>query len=207
MRIFKIFLTLIFLGIVSFANDTNTTAQDQIVSKAPITFTLEDINSNTYHITDTPTGLKIKELEGKVVFLAFFGHRCPPCRMEIPGFIEFTKDKNYSSKATILAFEVQGLDENTLKEFVKDVGINYNVISGSKYYDFISYITQKTNWGNMIPFMVVLDQNGNIVNYGSGLVTPEELKYITDELTKQQIISNAQENNNTKQNQTGEKHE
>jgi len=96
MKMLKVILSLLLFLSFSYADK----AQKQL------TFELKDIKGNVYHITNTDDGMDIKELRGKVVFIAFFGHRCPPCRMEIPGFIEYTKDKEYAKKSTILALEV-----------------------------------------------------------------------------------------------------
>ncbi len=149
-------------------------------AKKELSFDITDIQGNSYHIVNTDKGLDIKELKGKVVFLAFFGHRCPPCRMEMPGFVNFTKDKSYAKKAVILAFEVQGLDESGLKSFAKDQGLNYRLVAGSKYNNFIDLIGYRTKWNWGIPFMVVLDTKGKVVNFGNGIVGEEELKSLTD---------------------------
>jgi len=188
MKYIKILLIMLltFSSISMYGND----------SKKVLTFELKDVNGTTYHVTNTDEGMDIKELKGKVVFLAFFGHRCPPCRMEIPGFIEYTKDKEYSQKSAILAMEVQGLPRKGVEQFVKDNNINYNVIPGEENINFINYVGYRTNWNNAIPFMVVIDQNGKVVNFGNGIVSPEELKSIVDELTKSSVDSN--ETNQTK---------
>ncbi len=163
----------IFLLLVSFlvAGDT---------VKKELSFNITDIQGNSYHIKNTTGGLDIDELKGKVVFLAFFGHRCPPCRMEMPGFTKFTKDKEYAKKAVILAFEVQGLDENGLKSFAKNQGLDYRIVAGSKYSNFIDLVGYRTKWNWGIPFMVVLDTNGKVVNFGNGIVSEEELKNLAD---------------------------
>ena len=163
----------IFLLLVSFL-----IAGDNI--KKELSFDITDIQGNSYHIINTDEGLDIKELKGKVVFLAFFGHKCPPCKMEMPGFIKFTEDKEYAKKAVILAFEVQGLDENSLKNFAKDAGLNYRLVAGSKYPQFVDLVGYRTKWNWGIPFMVVLDTNGKVVNFGNGIVSEEDLKSLTD---------------------------
>jgi thiol-disulfide isomerase/thioredoxin len=155
--------------------------------KKTLTFELKDIKGNVYHITNTDKGMDIEELKGKVVFIAFFGHRCPPCRMEIPGFIEYTKDEKYAKKSAILAMEVQGLQRKDVEQFAKDTGINYRLVPGEDNIDFINYIGYRTQWNNAIPFLVVLDQNGKVVNFGNGIVSPEELKSIVDELAPNEI--------------------
>ena len=174
MRFFKIFLTVVMMMTFLNAKEVKT-AKD-------LAFNLTDINGNTYHIKHKEDGLDIPELKGKVVFIAFFGHRCPPCRMEIPGFIKFTKDKSYAKKAVILALEVQGLDRTGVESFAKDIGINYRLVPGSENYDFVEYIGYRTKWNNGIPFMVVLDTNGTVKNFGNGIVSEEELKDLADKL-------------------------
>ena len=161
-------------------------------AKKELSFDIADIQGNSYHIVNTDEGLDIKELRGKVVFLAFFGHRCPPCRMEMPGFNKFSQDKDYAKKAVILAFEVQGLDESGLKSFAKDQGLNYRLVAGSKYSQFIDLVGYRTKWNWGIPFMVVLDTKGKVVNFGNGIVSVEELKSLTD------TIYEDKDNNQTK---------
>ena len=174
MRFLKIFFTIVLIATFLNAKDSKSANQ--------LEFDLTDINGTTYHIKHRDDGLDIPELKGKVVFLAFFGHRCPPCRMEIPGFINFTKDKSYAKKAVILALEVQGLDREGVKQFAKNIGINYIIVPGSENYNFIDYIGYRTKWNNAIPFMVVLDSNGTVQNFGNGVVSEEELKILADKL-------------------------
>ena len=183
-----------------------------------ISFEIRDVNGHTYHIKDKADGLDIKELKGKVVFLAFFGHRCPPCMMEVPELISFTNDPNYKNKAVILAFEVQGLPRYRLQEFIQYKGINYNVVPGLKYKQFIDYIGYRTGWNFGIPFMVVLDTNGKVVNYGNGVVSKEELMDLTNQLyvdknsTTQKTTSvpvvpiQAQNNENKKEKEKSQSH-
>ena len=168
------FLALLLTIVTLMFADANTTKS--------LSFDISDIQGNSYHITSTEEGLDIPSLKGKVVFLAFFGHRCPPCRMEMPGFVEFTKDESYAKKAVILAFEVQGLDEDGVKNFAKEKGLNYRLVAGSKYPRFIDLVGYRTKWNWGIPFMVVLDPNGKVVNFGNGIVGTEELKSLSDKL-------------------------
>jgi thiol-disulfide isomerase/thioredoxin len=190
MRLLKFCLSLLLFLSFSFANDTEG-------SKNVLAFELKDIKGNVYHITNTEGGMEIKELKGKVVFIAFFGHRCPPCRMEMPGFIKYTQDEEYAKKSTILAVEVQGLKSERLKDFVNNMKINYPVIPGEGNYNFINYVGYRTQWNNTIPFMVVLDQNGTVVNFGNGIVSPEELKSIVDQLSITKDSNTTNETNTT----------
>ena len=147
-----------------------------------VSFDIKDIQGNSYHVTTTPGGLNIPSLKGKVVYLAFFGHRCPPCLKEIPEFIKFSSDKEFSKKAVILAFEVQGLDENLLKQFAKNQGINYRLVAGSKYRNFVDFVGFATKWNWGIPYMVILDQEGKVVYYDNGIFHDYVLRKITNKL-------------------------
>ena len=199
----KILLT--FIVLIGLIGSTNFLSADEESSDTnTITFDVRDANNNMYHIVDKQDGLDIDKLRGKVVFLAFFGHRCPPCMMEVPGFINFTNDKEYAKKAVILAFEVQGLSRSGLKSFLQYKGINYNVVPGMQYKKFIDYIGYRTQWNFGIPYMVVLDTTGKVVNYGNGIVSEEELKELADQLyvesnstISQEESPNSKEDNKT----------
>jgi len=67
---------------------------------------ITDIKGVTHQITGTEQGLKIKGLEGKIVFLEFFGHKCPPCLKSIPHLIKL--QEKHKDKLAIIAIEVQG---------------------------------------------------------------------------------------------------
>jgi thiol-disulfide isomerase/thioredoxin len=152
-------------------------------------FVLTDIHGKKYHVSEKPTGLEIKELKDKVIFLSFFGFRCPPCMMEIPEFISFTNDKKFTKKAAIVAVEVQGLRKDELKDFAKRKGISYITISGNDYYDFIEFISSrtswKTKWRSSIPFMVLFDKKGDYVAAHVGMVSKDILADLTDKLSKE----------------------
>lgn len=152
-------------------------------TKENLTFEFKDNKNTTYHVKSTEAGMDIKELRGQVVFLALFGHRCPPCMMEISGFREFTNDAKYNKRAKILALEVQGLNSDNIKDFISSSNINYSVVAGSSYLDFINYIGYRTKWNNLIPFMVVLDTTGKVVDFGNGIVSQDELRDLTDKLS------------------------
>ncbi len=144
--------------------------------------TITDINGKTYTITGTKEGLKISGMEGKVVFLEFFGHQCPPCLASIPHLIDL--QKKHSKDLAVIAVEVQGLNEAQLKAFAKSKGMNYTVISGEKEHLFVSYISQRAQWQGSIPFLLALDKKGDVQFIQAGMLPESSLEQLFQQLNK-----------------------
>jgi thiol-disulfide isomerase/thioredoxin len=158
-----------------------TTAQAENQAKKS-SLQITDINGKSYTVTGTKEGLKISGMEGKVVFLEFFGHQCPPCLASVPHLVEL--QKKHKDKLAILGVEVQGLNEAQLKAFAQSKGINYTVISGQKEHLFVSYISQRSQWKGSIPFLLVLDPKGDVQYIQAGMLPQSSLETIFQELSK-----------------------
>jgi len=150
----------------------------QAASAQPV-MTITDIHGVAHQITGTQEGFKIKGLEGKIVFLEFFGHRCPPCLASIPHLIDL--QKRYKEKLAVISIEVQGLAEAQLKQFVQTKGMNYIVVSNEKAGIFTNYVAQRAQWRGSIPFMIALDKKGNVQFVQAGMLPEATL----DTLVKQ----------------------
>jgi thiol-disulfide isomerase/thioredoxin len=144
------------------------------------TFDIIDTNNQHIIIHDSDNGLKVEGAEGKVVFVEFFGHKCPPCLKTIPHFINL-KNK-YKDKLEIIAVEVQGLNHTQLQQFAKQKGINYHVVSDEKAGMFTNYIAQRTQWQGSIPFLLILDKEGNAQVIQVGLIPQNVLENVMDKL-------------------------
>jgi thiol-disulfide isomerase/thioredoxin len=143
---------------------------------------ITDINGKSYTVTGTKEGLKISGMEGKVVFLEFFGHKCPPCLASIPHLIDL--QKKHKDKLQIISVEVQGLSESQLKNFVKSKGMNYIVIPGQKEHLFVSYISQRAQWSGGIPFLLALDGKGDVQFIQAGMLPESSLEELFQQLSK-----------------------
>ena len=70
--------------------------------------------------------LTLSELKGKRVVLDLWATWCPPCRKEIPHFIQLAKD---IAKEDLIIVGISSEAEPKLKEFVQKQGINYPIAS------------------------------------------------------------------------------
>ncbi len=141
---------------------------------------ITDIKGVTYQITGTEQGLNIKGLEGKIVFLEFFGHKCPPCIKSIPHLIKL--QEKYKDKLAIIAIEVQGYNNKQLTEFANKKGMNYIVVSDEKAGSFTNYIGQRAEWRGSIPFLVALDTKGAVQFVQAGMLPEASLEELISQL-------------------------
>ncbi len=144
--------------------------------------TMTDVTGKTYKVQGTEQGLKIEGLEGKVVFLEFFGHKCPPCLASIPHLTKL--QEKYKGKLAIVAIEVQGHNNKQAAKFAKEKGINYIVVSEKKATELVSYIQRRTRWRGSIPFLVALDTKGNVQFVQAGMLPKESLEDLISQLSK-----------------------
>ncbi|MDZ7374474.1 MAG: TlpA family protein disulfide reductase [candidate division KSB1 bacterium] len=92
---------------------------------------------------------------GKVVILNFWDTWCPPCKAEIPDFVEL--QKQYGRKGLQIlgvAFARQGLD--AVQSFVKSYKINYPVLLATPK------VVEDYGGIEGIPTTFVIDQQGRI---------------------------------------------
>ena len=148
---------------------------------APLIMSMTDTQGTTYTVQGTEEGLDIQGLEGKVVFLEFFGHKCPPCLASIPHLIKL--QNKYKDKFAIVAIEVQGYSDEQTKKFVEAKGINYIVLSERKASDVVSYIQQRAQWRGSIPFLVALDTKGDVQFVQAGMLPEESLEELITQLS------------------------
>jgi cytochrome c biogenesis protein CcmG/thiol:disulfide interchange protein DsbE len=117
--------------------------------------------------------LKLSSLKGKVIILDFWAPRCPPCRKEIPGFIELYK--KYKDEG----LEIVGVcleSEAMVKPFAKKMGINYVLVSGNRE------VCQQYGGIRYIPTTFIIDRQGNIAKKHIGYASKETFEREIKEL-------------------------
>ena len=147
-------------------------------------FTLTLFTLSVYsHAEATIKTITISELKtmlennkGKVVILDLWATWCPPCRKEIPGFINiYNKYQGKGVEILGIAFDENGL--TAVPPFVKKMGINYPVYVGggdiAQAYDLQAY-----------PTTIIYGKDGKVTNKHIGFVSEKEFDEEIGELLK-----------------------
>ncbi|MGB4704809.1 MAG: TlpA disulfide reductase family protein [Candidatus Saccharicenans sp.] len=122
--------------------------------------------------------ISLSALKGKIILVNFWATWCPPCRAEIPDFIEAYEELK-GRGLEILGFSVDTLPENELKNFVARARINYPVALVGE--DTVSAFRP----GQYIPVSIFIDKNGYIRYRHVGRLTKKDLVSIFETLEKE----------------------
>ncbi len=167
-KILTIISTLILVSSAVYAQENN----DAIA--------LPTLDGKAIHIKGTDNGLDIKEYRGKVVFLEFWGTRCPPCLASIPHYVDMIK--KYNGKLAMLGIEVQDTPKDRLKQFAAKYKMNYDIVPYRDARYFVEYIARRAGWKGSIPFLIILDQQGNVVTMQVGMLPQNVLEKVVNDL-------------------------
>jgi len=126
--------------------------------KANLDFTVTDMNGKS---------VKLADYRGKVLVLDFWATWCPPCKAEIPGFVEL--QEAYGAKGLqVLGVSVDDTADK-LKPFATEFKMNYPVLVGVDRDDLQD--AYGPMWG--IPTTFLIGRDGRICRKHSGLVGKE----------------------------------
>lgn len=101
--------------------------------------------------------------DGKVLVVNFWATWCPPCRKEIPVFMEL--QEQYGAQG--LQFVGIAVDNrDAVQDYVDALGVNYPILIGEL--DAIEVAKQYGNRLGALPYTVVVDRQGKMVFFKRG---------------------------------------
>jgi thiol-disulfide isomerase/thioredoxin len=131
--------------------------------QANLDFTVTDMNGQS---------VKLSAFKGKVILLDFWATWCPPCKAEIPGFVEL--QEAYRDKGLqVVGVSVDDTPDK-LKPFASEFKMNYPVLVGLERDDLQD--AYGPMWG--IPTTYLIARDGRICRKNSGIVG--KAKYESD---------------------------
>ena len=123
--------------------------------KANLDFTVNDMNGKT---------VALSSFKGKVIVLDFWATWCPPCKAEIPGFVEL--QEAYGEKGLQVVGVSVDDPADKLPPFATEFRMNYPVLVGLGRDDLQD--AYGPMWG--IPTTFLINRDGKICRKHSGLV-------------------------------------
>ena len=152
---------------------TNTIKEDSNVTNMKMT----DTDGKSYSVVASGNNIKIEGMEEKVVFLEFFGLKCPACKDLMPHLISL--QEKHKEKLQVMSIEVQKNDVDPINAYKKEHNINYITFSNYDVGAMVRYVAEKSSWTGHIPFTVAINSKGEVQFAQSGVISEEDLeKYI-----------------------------
>lgn len=121
----------------------------------------------------------INEWKDNVLLVNFWATWCPPCKKEMPAFIELQEE--YQSQG----FEVIGIaldDEESVQNFVDTLGVNYTVMAAE--YAGLELSRLYGNRIGALPFSVFIGRDGKIKSTHAGELSKKQVEEIIHPLLK-----------------------
>ena len=119
-----------------------------------------------FQLEDTDGVLRsLSDWKGQVILLNFWATWCPPCKYEIPDFME------YQTAHEEEGFQIIGIgidDAAAIREYYDAMGMNYPVLMATDS-------RMMSDWGNreqVLPYSVVIDRTGEIRYIHRGQLDP-----------------------------------
>lgn len=124
---------------------------------ANLDLTFKDIHGKPFALSD---------YKGKVVLLDFWATWCPPCRKEIPGFIELYN--SYRSRGLVVIGVSMDESMSDVKRFAKRLKMNYPILLAAGRDDL------EPSFGELpLPTAFVIARDGRICGKHDGLTAME----------------------------------
>ena len=113
--------------------------------------------------------VKLSDYRGKAVLLNFWATWCPPCKVEMPWFVDL--QKQYAKDGlVVLGVAMDDSEPAQIAKFASELGVNYTVLLGT---DKVS-----DDYGDVqyLPTTFFIGRNGAIVDKLTGLLDRKDIE-------------------------------
>ena len=136
---------------------------DQNRKPANLNFVLKDAAGKDFNLASQ---------KGKVMLLDFWATWCPPCKVEVPWFVEF--QAKYGPKGFIVIGVSVDDPPSALKPFADQYKVNYPLLVGNGRNDIKGPRGFNASWG--LPKTFVIGRDGRICKTHVGLSNKEHFE-------------------------------
>jgi peroxiredoxin len=157
------------LTVLLFAAAACAGAGSSQVNVAAPDFSLRDLRGQTISLSD---------YDGKVLVLNFWATWCPPCRAEIPDFVEAYDELN-GDGLEIVGVTMEDISAEDLEDFARGMKMNYVVAFGT------NEIARAYRPGQYIPSTIIIDKKGIIRHRHVGRMDKDALLKVVSPLLEE----------------------
>jgi peroxiredoxin len=126
--------------------------------------------------------VRLSDYHGKVVLLNFWATWCPPCKEEMPWFVDL--QQRYGPQGLqVIGVAMDDSGEKTIASFTKRLGVNYPVLLGKES------VAQAYGDVQFLPDTFYIGRDGKIVAHVQGLINRKEI----EETVKKALATNVGE--------------
>lgn len=138
-------------------------------------FTLTDLNGKP---------VKLSDYRGKAVLLNFWATWCPPCKAEMPWFVDL--QKRYADQGLqVLGVSMDDGGPDEVVKFTREIGVNYPVVMGKED------VANMYGSVEFLPTTFFIDRNGKIVDRVFGIVERKEIEERVQKALASTVSANA----------------
>ncbi|WP_095508732.1 TlpA disulfide reductase family protein [Rubrivirga marina] len=112
---------------------------------------------------------RLSEHRGEVVVLNLWATWCPPCRHEIPDFVELY-DEYRDDGLTVVGVSLDEDGWDAVRPFAEEMGVTYPVAVDDGTVDGLYGPTVS------LPTTFVIDREGNVAHYVPGMILRDDLE-------------------------------
>ncbi|MGD8415383.1 MAG: TlpA disulfide reductase family protein [Candidatus Latescibacterota bacterium] len=143
---------------------TESEAKQPRVEGDRLIFELPDLEGSIVKSSD-------ERFKDKVVFVTIWGTWCPPCRSEVPTFVDLqNRYRKEGLEIVAIAFERDAAAEvrrERLRKFSAQHEINYLVLDGGETSDFSKALPMVVDVKGL-PIEIMIDRSGKVVKSRNG---------------------------------------
>ncbi|RLA77359.1 MAG: hypothetical protein DRG30_00310 [Epsilonproteobacteria bacterium] len=141
-----------------------------IVSQTTVTTT----GGEAIEVKETEAGFIFTGYEGKIVLLEFYGSTCPHCLNDIPMYNSL--QAKYGDRLVVISVENYGfLNSAALKDFANSHNMQYRTIAKESSGNLFDYAQTLVGQIGGVPYLIVLDRDGEIVTNGLNAFSESQL--------------------------------
>jgi len=150
-----------------------TPAKHPLQGETAPDFSLEQMNGESFRLSDH---------RGEIVVVNFWATWCPPCRKEIPGFIQLQKEFG-TEGVTIVGVSLDDTGFEAVRPYAENTDINYPLVVGS------DRLTRKYGGVRALPTSFVVGPEGTVQYARPGFLPEAELRRQLQSLLKRMKTS------------------